>query len=566
MKKIVSLSKFILKLQTLKTQNQIGMKKIVSLFAFSLFSIFSFAQTICNSGGNLIIFTNYDGGPLNISVDVNIPNLKIGVVGYHAVAVNISGTFASNVTGIAYAGYNAGATCGFQAISTTSFSGLPTGATSNIAFLPQSTLANSNGNNSIVCGYSCNLNSNQGGCNTADQVEAYFMNFFPNSVVYAHKIQYNCWSGTQTISTMGNCCATVTPLSATGQTQNTSCSNLCNGSITLNVGGGQSPYSYLWSNSATTASLQNLCAGSYTVTITDAAQATTTQSFTITAPAPITAFQSFTECEGFSVQVGNSVYSASGLFIDTLSNSAGCDSIVSTQLTIKPNGHFTQTFTPSRCDNFSVSVGTSVYTENGEYIDTLFAGNGCDSIVVTQIQKINTPTFAASPIDTVINMGSPVAFEVDSPALNATIQWQEDSGNGFVDLSDGTVYSGSQTAVLQISQADLSFNNRLYRAQINLDMCNDTTQQALLTVRNTTGIAGLEKVEMQVYPNPVKTTLNVLSNQNTVIQIIDINGSVVLNAQLQNGDNRLDVQYLAPGVYTVLGVNTHLEPIRFIKE
>jgi hypothetical protein len=85
-------------------------------------------------------------------------------------------------------------------------------------------------------------------------------------------------------------------------------------------------------------------------------------------------------------------------------------------------------------------------------------------------------------------------------------------------------------------------------------------------VRNTTGIAGLEKVEMQVYPNPVKTTLNVLSNQNTVIQIIDINGSVVLNAQLQNGDNRLDVQYLAPGVYTVMGVNTHLEPIRFIKE
>lgn len=531
-----------------------------------MLSVFTFAQTICNSGGNLIIFTNYDGGPLNINVDVNIPNLKIGIVGYHAVAANISGTFASNVTGIAYAGYNSGASCGFVAISTTSFSGLPTGATSNIAFLPQSPLANSNGNNTIVCGYTCNLNTTQGGCNTADQIEAYFMNFFPNSSVYAHKIQYNCWSGTQSISTMGNCCATVAPLSATGQTQNTNCSNLCNGSITLNVGGGQSPYSYLWSNNATSASLQNLCAGSYTVTITDAAQATTTQSFTITAPAPITAFQSFTECEGFSVQVGNSVYSTSGLFIDTLSNSAGCDSIVSTQLTIKPNGHFTQTFTPSRCDNFSVSVGNAVYTENGEYIDTLFAGNGCDSIVVTQIQKVNTSTFAASPIDTMVNMGSPVAFEVDSPALNATIQWQEDSGNGFIDLSDGTVYSGSQTAILQISQADLSFNNRLYRAKINLDMCNDTTLQALLTVRNTTGIASLEKIKMQIFPNPVEFTLHVFSDQNIAIQIIDVNGRTVLNAKIQNGNNNVDVQHLAPGVYTLLGSDAYVEPIRFVKK
>src|SRR4028119_441741 len=64
------------------------------------------AQTVCNSSGNLIIFSNYDGGTLNINVDVNIPNLKIGVVSYEAVAINISGTFAGNVTGVRYAGYN----------------------------------------------------------------------------------------------------------------------------------------------------------------------------------------------------------------------------------------------------------------------------------------------------------------------------------------------------------------------------------------------------------------------------------------------------------------------------
>lgn len=44
----------------------------------------------------------------------------------------------------------------------------------------------------------------------------------------------------------------------------------CNGTAVLNASGGTSPYTYLWSNGATTASLNNLCAGVYNVTVTDA--------------------------------------------------------------------------------------------------------------------------------------------------------------------------------------------------------------------------------------------------------------------------------------------------------
>ncbi|MBK8845174.1 MAG: gliding motility-associated C-terminal domain-containing protein [Bacteroidetes bacterium] len=42
-----------------------------------------------------------------------------------------------------------------------------------------------------------------------------------------------------------------------------------NGQITTSVSGGTTPYSFLWSNTATTSAINNLAAGTYTVTVTD---------------------------------------------------------------------------------------------------------------------------------------------------------------------------------------------------------------------------------------------------------------------------------------------------------
>jgi hypothetical protein len=70
---------------------------------------------------------------------------------------------------------------------------------------------------------------------------------------------------------------------------NVSCFGSCNGSINLSASGGASctAYSYLWSNGATTEDVSGLCAGTYSVTVTDANGCTTTSSFTLTQPAPI---------------------------------------------------------------------------------------------------------------------------------------------------------------------------------------------------------------------------------------------------------------------------------------
>jgi hypothetical protein len=49
-----------------------------------------------------------------------------------------------------------------------------------------------------------------------------------------------------------------------------SCFGVCDANLTVRVRGGEPPYEYLWSTGATTSEIQSICAGKYSVTVTDA--------------------------------------------------------------------------------------------------------------------------------------------------------------------------------------------------------------------------------------------------------------------------------------------------------
>src|SRR5712671_5422611 len=66
-----------------------------------------------------------------------------------------------------------------------------------------------------------------------------------------------------------------------GSIHNEACSE-STGYIHPYVSGGTPPYNFLWSNTATAQNIDNIPAGIYTITVTDAASSTATASWTIT--------------------------------------------------------------------------------------------------------------------------------------------------------------------------------------------------------------------------------------------------------------------------------------------
>jgi gliding motility-associated-like protein len=65
---------------------------------------------------------------------------------------------------------------------------------------------------------------------------------------------------------------------------NPSCNGDCNGSITVNPTNGTPPIGYVWSNGQITQTINNLCAGTYTVTLTDINNCTITANTTLIDP------------------------------------------------------------------------------------------------------------------------------------------------------------------------------------------------------------------------------------------------------------------------------------------
>jgi len=133
-------------------------------------------------------------------------------------------------------------------------------------------------------------------------------------------------------------------LSVVGNATPPSCVNVCDGMIDLTVLGGNPPYTITWSNGANTEDLNNLCSGTYTVTVVDnnncidstTVQVITTSALTITAlNTPETCASA---CDGTIALFttggsGNYTYEWQNLPLDSTNLVIGCAGVYSATVT-----------------------------------------------------------------------------------------------------------------------------------------------------------------------------------------------------------------------------------------
>ncbi|HLV42789.1 MAG TPA: gliding motility-associated C-terminal domain-containing protein [Brumimicrobium sp.] len=109
-------------------------------------------------------------------------------------------------------------------------------------------------------------------------------------------------------------------------------------------------------------------------------------------------------CQNSSITVGTNTYSTTGVYIDDLINVLGCDSVVTTNLTVNPSS--TGTDIQNACGSFTWIDGITYSANNNSATHTLINGaaNGCDSIVTLDLTINNNAN--ATGTDTQITCGS----------------------------------------------------------------------------------------------------------------------------------------------------------------
>ncbi|MDO8969808.1 MAG: SprB repeat-containing protein, partial [Saprospiraceae bacterium] len=246
---------------------------------------------------------------------------------------------------------------------------------------------------------------------------------------------------------------------------NVTCNGEANGAITNTVSDGQPPYTYVWSNGATTQNLSNLGPGTYTVTVTDANMSTGTASANITQPAAIvlSTTQVNLLCNGAStgsidlmVSGGIPGYTynwgggittqdrsnlAAGTYTVTVTDASNCTKTISASITQPTAIVLTETHVNVLCNgqsngsiDLSVSGGTPAYTYNwgggittqdrsnlaaGTYTVTVTDANSCTKTLsasitqpsalvlsTTQVNVLCTGN-ATGSIDLTVNGGTP---------------------------------------------------------------------------------------------------------------------------------------------------------------
>ena len=332
---------------------------------------------------------------------------------------------------------------------------------------------------------------------------------------------------------------------------------------------------YTWTANSTTYN----SSGTYTATLIAANGCDSTATLNLTINSPSSGTDSQTTCNTFTWIDGITYTSSNSTATQTLQNAAGCDSIVTLNLTINSPSSGTETI--SACQDYTWTANSTTYNSSGTYTATLIAANGCDSTATLNL-TINSPssgtdsqttcnTFTwidgitytssnstatqtlqnAAGCDSIVTLNLTInnvdvsTTQTDGTNLSAnaaggTYQWL-DCDNGFTPIPGATGQNYTATV------------NGNYAVIITKNACSDTSDCINI---NNVGLNENKEIDaLKLYPNPTngKVTLAIssLKEGQYTFELMDALGRIVSSKIILEKITVIDLTNYERGVYLI---------------
>ncbi|MCB0736506.1 MAG: immunoglobulin domain-containing protein, partial [Bacteroidetes bacterium] len=129
----------------------------------------------------------------------------------------------------------------------------------------------------------------------------------------------------------------------------------------------------------------------------------------------------------------------------------------------------------------TLSITSATTGEDGYKYRVVVSGT-CTPAVTSNEATLtvqDAPAITAQPSDDTECAGGNASFSVTATGTSLTYQWQEDSGSGFANISNGGVYSGATTTSLTLTSVTTGMNGYDYRCVVDNSECASVTSNSV---------------------------------------------------------------------------------------
>ena len=305
---------------------------------------------------------------------------------------------------------------------------------------------------------------------------------------------------------------------------------------------------YTWASAGTTYN----SSGTYQATLTNAGGCDSIVTLNLTINNPTSATVNMTSCENYTWPLNGNTYNASGNYTTTLTNSNGCDSVVTLDLVINNSTSSTETVTS--CDTYNWPINGNTYNSTGNYTATITNANGCDSIVTLDLTigtsssytetitacdnytwSINNQNYSATGsytetltsqlgCDSIITLDLTINTVDASATVSSNVITANTSGASYtwIDCDANSIISG------ETNQSFTPETTGNYAVIVTDDGCADTSDCFLIDYTGL--IENSFESDIIIYPNPTEGLVRIeLSNAYADLNVVitDVSGKII---------------------------------------